>query len=125
MAVTQTVNTTAGSQGNQVAACDIKPSVYANVDEYDDCLEPKSNNGDPLPGPSGLDNSAFCHDSVTSSPSHYQQLQESSYQQIVPKGGSLLPDIKVGDLGRYIQSMLEKENAFDEEFQVINWASYS
>ena len=118
MAVTQTVNTTAGSQGEEEAPHDNKLATYVNVDDYDDCLEPASNNADRLPGPSGLDNSAFCHDRVTSSPSHYQRLQESSYQQIVPKGGSLLPDIKVSDLGKYIQSMLEKENAFDEEFQV-------
>ena len=82
---------------------------------------PKSNDNNSLPGPSGQDNSAACPGSSideTSSQSHCRGLQNSSYQQMVPKDGRLLPDIKIGNLGKYIQSMLQKENALDEEFKV-------
>ena len=48
----------------------------------------------------------------------YDSLHMAPYQAIVPKGGSLLPDIGVGELGRYIESLKVKINAFEEEFKV-------
>ena len=129
MEVTVIRNTGVANQMNQHPMENDKPGVYFNVveyddclePEYDDCLEPESNKNNARPGPSGLHNRAVSPGSTipeTSSQSHYQPLQDPSYQGIVPKGGSLLPDIKVYDLARYIQLMLNKENALEEEFKV-------
>ena len=88
------------------------PSVYINIDEYDDSLVPKPNDNNCFPGPSG---EVFPD---TSNRSHYQGLHNPSYQPVVPKGGSMLPDIEIGNIGRYIQSMLQKKNPLHEEFKV-------
>ena len=53
----------------------------------------------------------------------YESLHMASYQTIVPKGGSLLPDIRVRDLGRYIESIKAKIDAFEEEFKVRHHCS--
>ena len=53
----------------------------------------------------------------------YECLHIASYQTIIPKGGSLLPDIRARDLGRYIESMKAKIDAFEEEFKVRHHCS--
>ena len=116
-----TRNTAASNQEDQEPLENDQPSVYVNAVEYDDFLEPVSSSPDPLCGPAGLDNPAVCSGITipeTSGQSNYQQHQDTAYQEIVLKGGSLLPDIKVGDLGRYIISVLEKDHALVEEFKV-------
>ena len=121
MEVTVIGNTGVAIETNQDPIENDKPGVYVNVVEYDDCLEQKSNKNNSPPGPSGLHDRAVSPGSTipeTRSQSHYQPLQDPSYQGIVPKGGSLLPDIKVHDLARYIQLILQKENALEEEFKV-------
>ena len=47
----------------------------------------------------------------------------ASCEAIVPKGGSLLPDIRVRDLGKYIESMKAQIDAFEEEFKVRHHCS--
>ena len=49
---------------------------------------------------------------------HYEPVQNPSYQAIVPKGGSLLPDIRVSDLKKYITSLKDKAGELEEEFKV-------
>ena len=49
---------------------------------------------------------------------HYEPVQNPSYQAIVPKGGSLLPDIRVSDLKKYITSLKGKAGKLEEEFKV-------
>ena len=49
---------------------------------------------------------------------HYESVQNPSYQAIVPKGGSLLPDIRVSDLKKYITSLREKAGVLEEDFKV-------
>ena len=49
---------------------------------------------------------------------HYQPLRDNYYQRIVPKGGSLLPDIRVSDLKKYVTSLKDKGGRFEEEFEV-------
>ena len=118
-----TRNTAGTSNQNKEPFENDKPSVYVNVVEYDDCLEPKSSSANIPAELRGLDNSAVCAGTAipdTGSQSNYQRLQDTAYQQIVPKGGSLIPDIKVCDLGRVISSMLKKEYALEEEFKVSN-----
>ena len=51
---------------------------------------------------------------------HYEPMQNPSYQAIVPKGGSLLPDIRVSDLKKYITSLKDKAGVLEEEFKVRN-----
>ena len=53
----------------------------------------------------------------------YESLHMTSNQTNVPKGGSLLPDIRVSDLGRYIESMKAEIDAFEEEFKVRHQCS--
>ena len=48
----------------------------------------------------------------------YEAFEDSSYQAIIPKGGSLQPDIIVGDLRNHIQSMKANKNAFGAELKV-------
>ena len=48
----------------------------------------------------------------------YEAFDDSSYQAIIPKGGSLQPDIKVGDLRNHIQSMKANKNGVCAELKV-------